>query len=338
MRIGTNPQKDQHQAVMDHFHQVVIPVYIPDAGDYFKESKAILEYCLDSLLLTVHKNTFITLVDNGSCNEVSDYLRSFYEAGKVHELIQTTNIGKINALFKGMMGHRFPLVTFADADVLFCKGWQEATYKIFETFPKTGFVSPTPNPKLWKYNTANILRAYRKSPQLQFQSVVASEALERFAESIENPRFYNSAHKEKQLVVTQNDIQAVVGAGHFVATYRRDAFQGYETPVSRFALGGKEVRHFLDTPVYQNGYWRLATANNYTYHMGNTLEPWMHEELTLLKSSNPVASVPKNPLQKVSVRKPGNRLRVFEKLLHRAGFSRRFLKRKGLTATEAEMY
>lgn len=119
MKIGYNPNKDKKQEPNDFFHQVVIPVYIPDSKDYFKDSLKILEYCLTSLFKTIHPKTYITIVNNGSCIEVSNYLNDFQKNGKIHERINTTNVGKLNAIIKGISGHNFTFITTSDADVLF---------------------------------------------------------------------------------------------------------------------------------------------------------------------------------------------------------------------------
>ena len=156
MRLGFNPHKDKKQIKSDYFHQVVIPVYIPNEEGYFKDSFVILQYCLQSLFKTSHQKTYFTIVNNGSCDEVVDYLNSLYHKKKIQELIHSTNIGKLNAILKGLTGNQFTLITIADADVLFVNNWQEETYAVFEAFPKTGSVSPCPNSKLLKYCTTNI--------------------------------------------------------------------------------------------------------------------------------------------------------------------------------------
>ena len=38
MRLGFNPHKDKQQIKSDYFHQVVIPVYIPNTEGYFEDS------------------------------------------------------------------------------------------------------------------------------------------------------------------------------------------------------------------------------------------------------------------------------------------------------------
>ena len=44
MRIGFNPNKDKKLIKSDDFHQVIIPVYIPNNKGYFKDSFIILKY------------------------------------------------------------------------------------------------------------------------------------------------------------------------------------------------------------------------------------------------------------------------------------------------------
>ena len=74
MRIGFNPNKDKIQQAGDFFHQVIVPVYIHRHEVYFKDRFKILQYCLESLFKTSHNKTYITLVNNGSCDEVLTFL------------------------------------------------------------------------------------------------------------------------------------------------------------------------------------------------------------------------------------------------------------------------
>ena len=119
MRIGFNPYKDQVLFKSDYLHQIIIPVFIPNQEGYFKDSFAILKLCLDSLLATVHGKTFITVVNNGSDIIVVNYLDSLLKEKKIQELIHTQNIGKLNAILKGMAGNNIELITIADSDVMF---------------------------------------------------------------------------------------------------------------------------------------------------------------------------------------------------------------------------
>ena len=210
MRKGTNPQKDVQTQDSSYCHQLVIPVFIPNDQGYFEQSFEILESCLTSLFKTIHSNTFITIVNNGSGTKVSEYLERKFKEGLIHEYVVTENIGKINAVLKGIVGHSFPLITVSDADVMFLNGWQEATYEVFENFPEAGFVTPVPNPKLIKYHTLGPLVKHIFSKKLRFQPPKDRKALERFATSIENERFFKKTHLENALTLTGKTAKAVI--------------------------------------------------------------------------------------------------------------------------------
>ena len=115
----------------DFYHQIVIPVHIPNLKGYFKHSFRILELNLNSLFKTTHKKTYFTIVNNGSCKEVENYLLGLFNQGLIHELINTTAIGKLNAILKGIVGHNFEFITISDSDVLFLNNWQNETYKVY---------------------------------------------------------------------------------------------------------------------------------------------------------------------------------------------------------------
>lgn len=338
MRIGFNPNKDKIQEPNDFFHQVIVPVYIPNQEGYFKDSFKILQYSLESLFKTSHPGTFISLVDNGSSKEVQDYLDNLYDLGAIHELIKTSNIGKLNALLKGISGHDFSFVTLTDCDVLFLNSWQEATYAVFENFPKTGAVCPTPSSKSLKNYTFNIWFDMLFSKSLQFTKVKNPDALRTFANSVGNPEMYNSSHLEKHLTVANYDFKAVVGAGHFVTTYRKEVFEKNDINHSNFILGGDSEERLLDFPVVQKGMWRLSTEDNFTYHLGNVEEKWMNETLEDIKSDNTIV---KNPLlSKVNSSKVEFFLKhkIFSKIITRKKIWYYCLRWKGLSKNEAIKY
>lgn len=342
MRIGFNPNKDQILEKTNYYHQVIIPVYIPDQEGYFKDSFQILQYCLESLFKTSHSKTFYTVVNNGCCIEVRNYLDDLFRKKEIHEVIHTSNIGKLNAILKGLVGQNFPLVSITDADVLFLNGWQKATYEIFENFSKTGAVCPTPSSKVLKQFTSNVILENLFSKKLQFTEVKNKEALIHFGKSIGNPDFYNAYHLEKNLTITNNSKRAVIGAGHYVATYNSAVFKTLKNRYTDFRLGGFSEQNILDIPVLNAGLWRLSTEDNFTYHMGNTKEKWMTDLIENLKNEelnelsfpnlksirNTLIDTIKNQLQNL----------FFQKIFRQPFIWRRFLRYKGLSKNAAKYY
>lgn len=337
MRIGLNPQKDKKTESGDFFHQVIIPVYIPNSEGYFKDSFTIFRICLESLFLTAHKKTFISIINNGSSNEVVQYLNQLHSEKKIHELIHTVNIGKLNAIIKGTSGQSFSFVTIADADVFFLNDWQQSSYSIFQAYPEAGAVSPVPSSKVLKHHTSNVLRKYLFSKSMKFTDVLNPNAMKHFAESIGNPNFYNKFQLEKYLCIERNGIKAVIGAGHFVATYNSEVFKNIKSSYSNYKMGS-EIRNFLDKPVMDKGFWRLSTTDNYAYHMGNIFEDWMLVEKSKLKESA-IQNFVANSVREVNGSKYSSFFNfIFSKLISKPKIWKKFLRFKGLTKEASNHY
>lgn len=335
MRVGYNPSKDKELPKSDFFHQVIVPIYIPNQEGYFKDSFKIFKLSLESLFITCHSKTYFTIVNNGSCVDVVEYLNSLQQQLKIHEVIHTTPIGKLNAILKGLMGHNFDLITIADADVLFLNNWQKDTYDIFEAFPKAGAVSPVPSSKVLKQFTGNVIFENLFSSKLKFTRTKDRESLQMFAKSIGNTDFYNKVHLNKNLTISTDTIGAVVGAGHFVATYRGSIFEKMKKH-SKFKMGSS-LKFFLDKPVEDKGYWRLSTTENNAYHMGNVFEEWMYEIFSTIEEITKEIKSPNNLLNKPTIYlRPF--AKFFFKIISQKVMWKIFLRSKGLTKEEANDY
>ena len=237
MRIGHNPHKDEVILQSNYLHQVVIPVYIPHQEGYFKDSLRILQLCLQSLLKTVHSRTFITVVNNGSCKPVIEYLDKVYQNSQIQELIHTENIGKINAILKGLTGNNIELVTIADADVLFLDSWQVATTDVFRALPRAGVVGIVPQFNMFKNKSGNVIFDNLFNRKLKFIPIQSTEGLIRFYNSIGWDRSYNKDYLKYGLGLEHNKVKVYVGCGHFVATYKKQMFQEMKSYLN-YKLGG----------------------------------------------------------------------------------------------------
>lgn len=337
MRVGFNPHKDKIQPASVYFHQVIIPVYIPNQEGYFKDSFEILKLCLDSLFKTIHDKTYVTVVNNGSCDIIVEYLNVLYKANKIQEIIHVTNIGYINAMLKGITGQNFSLITTSDVDVLFLDGWQNATYSIFENFPKAGAVCPTPSSRSFKRYTSNIYWDNLFFNKIQFNDVVNPLALKAFGYSVGDSNFYNSIQLKKNLTLSRAGYKAVLGAGHFVVTYRASIFNALESRYTDYILGGNSDDIF-DLPVAKKGFWRLSTSDNYAYHMGNVLEDWMPNTISKLIQNNEGTDFELKCVQSSSKLAYFVKSKLFAKLILNKKIMRYFLIWKGLSREEAKNY
>lgn len=335
MRVGNNPHKDKPQDESDYIHQVIIPVYIPNQEGYFKDVFEILRLCLASLFATIHQRTFVTIVNNGSASEVKEYLDDLLKTGQLQEVIHTHNIGKLNAILKGLAGNAIELVTISDADVLFLPNWQSQTVKIFNTIPTAGVVGIVPQFKMYETNCGNILFDNLFNKKLKCILVKNPNGLIRFYESIGWDNDYNPDYLKYSLGYKVDNLTVYVGSGHFVATYKKDMFEEMTSFIG-YKMGGISEK-YLDKAPLNKGYWRVTTYDNYAFHMGNTLEDWMksesgvtHEEeyihcgFKINKSINPIVYFIKN--------------RLFVKFISVKWMMKLFLKWKNLPKGMIEKY
>ena len=336
MRKGINISKDVLLNPSVSSHRVIIPLYIPNEEDYYKEAYQIFEYCLFSVIKTSATQLKISVVSNKSCDAVNDKLYELQKKGCIDELIiEKEALGKINSILKALRTAEERLITITDADVLFCNGWEEAVSEVFEAFPKAGAVSPVPVFRKHFHLTANIWIRHFFSKRLFFKPVKNSAALTRFANSIGWPWLDDKWKDTIGTLTSKNGTVAVLGCPHFVATYKREVFQELPKQNSRFKLGGDSEHLYTDLPVIKSGGYRLSTYDNYAYHLGNQIEPWMNEVY------NSVHEVPKkeNTYSKFAVLRR-NRLEylfseyLFKKILYFKPVKRMLLKSKGLTSTQ----
>ena len=336
MRKGINVSRDVLLNPSVSSHRVIIPLYIPNEEDYYKEAYQIFEFCLFSVIKTSATQLKISVVSNNSCDLVNDKLFALQKNGFIDELIiEKEAVGKINSILKALRTAEERLITITDADVLFCQGWEEAVSEVFEAFPKAGAVCPVPVFRKHFHLTSNIWFKYLFSKKLYFRAVKNVPALTKFAASIGWPWLDEKWSDTIGTLEASNGKIAVLGCSHFVATYKREVFQELPKENSKFKLGGDSEHLYTDFPVIKSGGYRLSTYDNYAYHLGNQMEPWMIEMYHSLIE----VSKKENTYSKFAVLKR-NRLEylfseyLFKKILYFKPVKRMLLKSKGLTSTQ----
>jgi len=322
MRLGKNPAKlrDNNKVENKAFHQIIIPVFLPELKGYYREGLEILKLCIESIYLTTHNKTFISVVNNGSCQEVRTYLDQCLKNKKIHEVIHTSAIGKINAIAKGLSGHNFDLITLTDADILFKNGWQKGVYDIYKAFPKAGMVGSSTNPLGENYLTENIFFENALNRNITSESPDNYEDVKLGYTSVR--REINDIENIKLKTILSNNVKAVIGSGHSCSTYRRECLKSfYNFKPSKYKMGGHVMKKYIDFPVNELGLWRLTTFKNYTYHLGNVKENWMIDKFKKIEMEN---SVPYLFLNKMPSKQP----KLLIKL--KSAFARKFIIQKNV--------
>lgn len=297
MRVGVSAAKQDSKLEVSTYHRVVIPVYIPNLEeDYFKDGLDILKLCIVSLLRTIHDKTRITIINNGCCDIVVSYLNSIYEnENAIDQLFHSDiNLGKVNAIYGALKANLEPLITITDADVMFLPQWQTAVEDVFEQFPKAGMVAPVPSSIAFENELGSTTMGYALlKSAFKMESTFNRRGLERFQESI-GRTLYEEPHLDQMPVLRMGENAAAIGCGHFVVTMKRASFDAAPVRPSQHKIVGGSERTYIDKPNNDGGFLRLATLDNYAYHLGNTVEDWMHAEMPKSKqavSSRPISAL-----------------------------------------------
>lgn len=272
-----NPQKQETKVTMTTHHRIVMVVYIPNEEGFYKNSLSVFKVCLDSLINTINAFAAITVVNNGSFSKVSDFLELYLKERKIDTLIShTTNIGKIDAQIGAARGAREKYITLTDADILFVKGWQEKVEEIFINFPNVGSVSPIPVRTGLYAGTSSVLKQiiFRK---FKYKFISIPENFDNYNRFLSSINWDLDSDKNKKWPIVEfNGVKAIVGSAHQVLTISRDIlFLTSPSNPSLTLVGGNSEHNYVDVPIDKAGKLRLATFNNYAYHIGNKLEDWM---------------------------------------------------------------
>jgi hypothetical protein len=340
MRKGSNPTRDILLPLRESSHRVIIPLFIPFEKGYYAHAFKIFEYCLFSIITTSATKLKVSVISNNSCDAINERLFQLQKRGYIDELIiEKEAIGKINSILKALRTAEERLITITDADVLFCNGWEEAVVEVFGAFPKAGAVSPVPVFRTHLRLTSNIWLRYFFSKKLGFHPVKNPEALTRFANSIGWPWL---DLKYKDVIATlkaKNGTIAAVGCSHFVVTYKREVFDKLPKGNCLFQLGGDSEHSYTDEPALKMGGYRLATYDNYAFHMGNTCEQWMKETFDELdeaeKSCHNYEALPR---LKKSRLKYYLSEKIFKKIFAFKVLYKLILKQKGLTVSQIKNF
>ncbi|MDO9261701.1 MAG: glycosyltransferase [Flavobacteriaceae bacterium] len=278
MRIGVNPEKYKGEKNTPYSHRIVIPVYIPNIHEsYYQESIAVLDYCLTSVIQTINpQTTAITLINNNSTTLINEVIEKHLPF--IDKLVTyTENKGKVYAVINEVRSVFEPFVTIADADVLFMSGWEQAVFEIFNNYPNAGAITPLPTPNSAYHLNTSVYFDHFLFGKMKYDKIVADEDIDLYLQGLNNSALINRKGKfnwrEKQYFL-DGKIKAVVGALHFVTTYKSAVFRNQSSfPEIKF-INGYETE-FIDKLPDLNGLYRLSTVKTFAYHIGNKVDDFV---------------------------------------------------------------
>lgn len=272
MRIGQNPIKSIENIESPASVTVVVISYIPFLAGYYEESLEILKRCLCSIQAGDEGDFDLLVFDNGSCEEVGQYLHEEQAAGRIQYLMQSSrNLGKAGAWNIALAAAPGEFIIYADSDVLFLPGWLKGHLDVLEAFPQAGMVTGMPLLSPQKYSTATKAWARKnKFVKIEEGQLITWEDFWRHARSLGDEeagarKFYDANPAIQILAMGQ---KLFMGAAHFQFAARKKVLMEIlpipaERPMGRVRL--------LDEAINAKGYLRLSTSEWYVEHMGNRL-------------------------------------------------------------------
>lgn len=278
MRVGQNPAKSVKTVVQPEDVTVAVVAYIPTLGGYYHQSLDVLKVCLNSIGENTHLPYDLMVFDNGSCQDVRDYLREAHKAGRIQYLILSEkNVGKAGAwnfIFGAAPGK---YIAYADSDVYHHPGWLAPQIELLERFPQTGMVTGMPMWTPETFSTATIAWA-EQNPEVRLSrgKYLSWEDYWKHSQSLGADESKARAHYEttENILIIDQGKHIYVGAAHFQFVAPKRVIQGLLPIPSERPMG--QVR-LLDIALNEQGYLRFCTPDWWVHHMGNTLDPDLNE-------------------------------------------------------------
>ena len=277
MRKGQNPAKFIKQVARPENVTVAVLNYIPFVSGFYEKMPEVLKHCLNSIWENTDVPYDLMVFDNGSCQEVKEYLLQAQNQGKIQYLILSEkNLGKggaWNIIFDAAPGE---IIAYTDNDAYFYPGWLSKSLEIIEAYPMAGMVTSRPFRTKEELYTKTIEWA-ENNPDVGLERgrFLSWEVYRDFTMSLGTSEEQAREWFETgvgDIRLTFQGVSAFVGASHWQFVSRKSILQQFLPFDMDRPMG--QVR-MLDERINQAGYLRLMTCDPLAQNMSNepTLQP-----------------------------------------------------------------
>jgi glycosyltransferase involved in cell wall biosynthesis len=272
MRIGQNPAKFVNQVAQPARVTIAVLNYIPFISGFYAEMLNVLKACLNSIWENTDQPYDLLVFDNGSCEEVCQYLLDEQTAGRIQYLILSEkNLGKGGAWNMILAGAPGEIIAYADNDVLFYKGWLNRSLEILETFPKAGMVTARPFRTKKELCTGTMTWA-ESDPEVKLEKgdFIPYPIFLEFNLSLgqDEAQILKDYQSSEDIRLTYRGVQAMVGASHWQFVAYKDTLAQF-LPFNMDRPMGQVKQ--LDQRLNAAGLLRLMVIEPLAMNLSNTL-------------------------------------------------------------------
>lgn len=272
MRIGQNPAKSSKTVAKSERITIVVLNYIPSLSGYYAEMLDVLKVSLNSLRETADLPYDLLVFDNGSCEEVLQYLADEKQEGRIQFLMfSEKNLGKGGAWNIMLAGAPGEIIAYADNDVLYFPGWLSKSVQILETFPSVGMVTSRPFRTDADLYTSTIAWA-DEDPEVQVErgDFISWKTFLEFDLSLGKPEEEIRARYEstQDVRLTYRGVQAMTGASHWQFVARKSVLSQF-LPFNMDRPMGQVKQ--LDSRMNEAGLLRLMPVEPLVMNISNSL-------------------------------------------------------------------
>ena len=306
MRIGKNPYKGkagEGQAYKTSEVTICMTTFIPHFLGYYKERFEILKISLASLVKNTEGDFDIMIFDNGSCDEVTAYLRSCLHQGIIDFLVLSgNNLGYNGALSYFYESAPGSIIAYSDDDVFYHPGWLDESLKILRDFPEVGYVTACPMRYHFGNNDDVTTSLPQRHPEIQVEPSEWDSNWDRIHLNSLGANYEANRERLESMdipIYRNGETSAYPVATHFQYVIRKETAEkllpfGKENLMSSDA--GDEVNNMeiiLDKKLNSLGFVKLSTTRMLTEHLGNALSDRTHDLVSEYKlESGPVRKKP----------------------------------------------
>jgi len=269
MRVGKNPNR--HKDIGDVLPEVLIAVivHLPNHEGYHAERMEIVQISLRSLRKHAGARAQILVWDNGSCENMRGWLRSFYQPDT---LILSHNVGKLNA--QASIYRMVPpdtIVAYADDDMLYLPNWLSKQLALLDAFPGPAVISGYPTRQGFNRDNKFTLDWARENAEIKTGDFLPAEWQDDYQTSIGSPgkKLHGKYDDQDKLIIYKNH-EAYATSHHCQFVARAGDIVPFKN--HSFVTSGTPRENLFDRSLDEAGFLRLATIERLTMHMGNVLD------------------------------------------------------------------